>query len=140
MSLINVKILRQDGPKTSPYRQTFEVQSVSGANVVSLLMEIQKHPVTIEGVKVSPIQWDCSCLEEVCGACSMIINGSVRQACSALLKDLGREIVLEPLSKFPIIRDLIVDRTRMFDDLKKVSAWVPKSGKFSTCTKPICSR
>ena len=32
------------------------------------------------------VAWDCSCLEEVCGACTMVINGRVRQACSALIE------------------------------------------------------
>jgi len=130
MELITLKVLRKDSPDSPSYWQRFDVRSTPGSNVISLLMEIQKNPVTQEGKRVSPVQWDCSCLEEVCGACSMIINGKVRQACSSLVKDLGRKIVLEPLSKFPVIRDLRVDRTRMFDDLKEIHAWVPIEGTY----------
>lgn len=60
-----------------------------------------------------------SCLEEVCGACSMVINGKARQACTALIDKLGDTITLEPMSTFPVIRDLMVDRQRMFESLKK---------------------
>ena len=62
--------------------------------------------------------WECNCLEEVCGACTMIINGRVRQACTALIHKLDQPIVLEPMSKFPVVRDLYVDRSRMFESLK----------------------
>ena len=54
----------------------------------------------------------------------MIINGTPRQACSALIDDLRQPIRLEPLTKFPLVRDLKVDRTLLFDALKKTHAWM----------------
>jgi len=100
-------------------------------NVISALMQIQKNPLTASGEKVAPVVWEASCLEEVCGACSIIINGRVRQACAALVDQiapLGQTIVLEPMSKFPLVRDLIVDRQRMFEDMKRVKAWIHLDG------------
>jgi succinate dehydrogenase / fumarate reductase iron-sulfur subunit len=100
-------------------------------NVISALMEIQKNPVTSRGQKVAPVVWECACLEEVCGACTMIVNGRVRQSCSALVDSLapnGEVIKLEPMSKFPVVRDLVVDRSRMFEDLKRVRAWIELDG------------
>ena len=58
----------------------------------------------------------------------MIVNGTPRQACAALIDELTQPIVLEPLTKFPLIRDLMVDRQKMFDALLKVKAWVPLDG------------
>jgi succinate dehydrogenase / fumarate reductase iron-sulfur subunit len=61
----------------------------------------------------------------------MVINGKVRQSCSALVNKVevpGEPITLEPMSKFPLIRDLFVDRQRLFNDLKRVKAWVPIDG------------
>jgi len=59
----------------------------------------------------------------------MQINGRVRQSCSALvdrlLADHPDEIVLEPMNKFPVVRDLVVDRQRLFRGLERVKAWVP---------------
>ena len=69
-----------------------------------------------------------NCLEEVCGARSMVINGKPMQSCSALVDKLEQPIVLEPMATFPIIRDLLVDRTRMFNSLRKVKAWTPIDG------------
>ena len=40
----------------------------------------------------------------------------------------GETITLEPMTKFPLVRDLIVDRQRMFDDLKHVKAWIQLDG------------
>ena len=53
-------------------------------NVISALMAYSKNPVTADGQKTTPVTWDMNCLEEVCGACSMVINGRPRQSCSAL--------------------------------------------------------
>ena len=45
-------------------------------NVISALMEIHRNPVNADGKKTTPVNWEMSCLEEVCGACSMVINGT----------------------------------------------------------------
>ena len=54
---------------------------------------------------VAPVAWDCNCLEEVCGACTMLVNGRTRQACTALVdrlsEDNPKEIELQPMTKFP---------------------------------------
>ena len=103
-------------------------------------MDIQKNPVTASGKKTTPVVWDCNCLEEVCGACTMIINGRVRQSCSTLVKRLDRPVVLEPMTKFPVIRDLLVDRSRMFEALKQVKAWIPIDGTYALGPGPRMSQ
>ena len=60
----------------------------------------------------------------------MVINGKVRQACSALIDHLTQPITLQPMKKFPLLRDLTVDRQKMFDALKRVKAWVPIDGTY----------
>jgi succinate dehydrogenase / fumarate reductase, iron-sulfur subunit len=128
---LKLKVKRQDGPRQRSYWQTFEVKRQPRMNVISALMEVQKAPVTTSGERVAPVVWECVCLEEVCGACTMIINGRVRQSCSALVDQLAPEeqtIILEPMTKFPVIRDLVVDRSRMFEDLKRVKAWIDLDG------------
>jgi succinate dehydrogenase / fumarate reductase iron-sulfur subunit len=102
-------------------------------NVISALMEIQRRPVTATGEKVTPVVWECVCLEEVCGSCTMLINGRARQSCSALVERIapnGEVITLEPMTKFPVVRDLVVDRSRMFEDLKRVKAWIQIDGSY----------
>ncbi len=126
---VHLKIKRSDGPSSPSRWEEFEVPWHPRMNVISALMEIRKNPVTTGGKKVAPVVWESSCLEEVCGACTMVINGRVRQACSTLIDQLGGDSVrVEPMTKFPLVRDLVVDRSRMFDDLKKVQAWIKLDG------------
>ncbi len=129
---LKVRVRRQDGPGQEPYWQLFAVPREADMNVISILQKIAAIGQTIDGKKVTPVAWDCGCLEEVCGSCTMVINGRVRQSCTALVdklvSDQPDEIVLEPMSKFPVIRDLMVDRERLFGTLTRVKAWVPVDG------------
>lgn len=125
---IYLKIRRRDAPREEAYWEEFEIPYRPEMNVISCLMEIQKNPVNAKGRQTTPVVWESTCLEEVCGSCSMVINGRVRQACSALVDRLSQPIVIEPMSKFPIIRDLRVDRNVMFRSLQKVQAWIPIDG------------
>lgn len=131
-----IRIRRQDGRNQTSYWETFSVKASTSSNVISLLDEIRRNPVNAEGKPVNPVVWDCGCLEEVCGACSMVINGKARQACSTLINEIGFDITLEPMNKFPVVRDLRIDRTRMFDALKKVKAWVPVDGYYDLGAGP----
>lgn len=126
-----LKIFR--GHPGEQYWEEFELELVPMSNVISSLMEIQKNPINRIGNKVEPVVWESGCLEEVCGSCSMLVNGYPRQACTALIKNIIKEtgssiITLAPFTKFPLIRDLIVDRSIMFENLKKVHAWIDVDG------------
>lgn len=126
-----LKVLR--GEEGKQYFEEFELKRRYSLNVIAVLMELQRHPYNRLGQKVTPVVWDQGCLEEVCGACSMLVNGEPRQACSAMIETLlqesrSRTVVLAPLTKFPLIRDLCVDRNRLFKSLKKVKGWIDTSG------------
>ncbi|MFC5405562.1 succinate dehydrogenase iron-sulfur subunit [Cohnella soli] len=123
-------ITRKDSPEAASYTEEFEVPYRPNMNVISALMEIQRNPVKADGAKTAPVCWESNCLEEVCGACSMVINGKPRQACSALIDKLEQPIRLEPMSTFPVVRDLVINRERMFNALKKVKAWIPIDGTY----------
>jgi succinate dehydrogenase / fumarate reductase iron-sulfur subunit len=123
-----LKVKRQ-GHKDEPARwEEFEVPWEEHLNVHAALMAVQRKPVTREGRKTTPVVWDSACLEEVCGSCTMIINGQVRQACAAMVDELEQPIELRPMEKFPLIRDLAVDRTRIFADFGRVHAWIHLDG------------
>lgn len=125
---IRLIVTRQDNPDSAPYEEEFEIPYRPNLNVISCLMEIRRNPVNAKGEKTTPVAWDMNCLEEVCGACSMVINGKPRQACAALIDKLEQPVRLAPMKTFPVIRDLQIDRSRMFDSLKKVKAWIPIDG------------
>ena len=134
MAKVRLIVHRQSSKDAQGYFDTFEVPYQTSMNVISALMEVRKNPVTIDGKHVPPPVWDAACLEEVCGSCTMYINGGIRQACSALIEEVATkngdtyEVRLEPMKKYPLIRDLSVDRSKMFENLKRPKAWVPIDG------------
>jgi succinate dehydrogenase / fumarate reductase iron-sulfur subunit len=129
-----VRILRQDGPGQPSYWERHRVNYEPDMNVISVLQRIAANPVTVDGKRVTPVAWDSNCLEEVCGACTMLVNGRVRQSCSALVDRLLDErpdgIELQPMTKFPVVRDLVVDRSRLFRALTKIHGWVAVDGYY----------
>jgi succinate dehydrogenase / fumarate reductase iron-sulfur subunit len=136
---IVLKIKRQNDPQSKPYWEEFEIPYRPNMNVISVLMEIALNPVTRGGKATTPIVYDSNCLEEVCGSCAMLINGRTRMACSALIDHLRQPVTLEPFSKFPVVRDLSVDRSVLFENLKKVKAWVPIDGTYDLGAGPRMS-
>ncbi|HJT53450.1 MAG TPA: succinate dehydrogenase iron-sulfur subunit [Candidatus Angelobacter sp.] len=134
-----LKIKRQESPKAPSRWEEFELVKKRGMNVISAMMEIALNPVTRDGKATTAIAYDSNCLEEVCGSCAMRINGKARMACSALVDKLDQPITVEPLSKFPIVRDLAVDRSVLFENLKAVKAWVPVDGTYDLGSGPRMS-
>ncbi|MEM9559406.1 MAG: succinate dehydrogenase iron-sulfur subunit [Planctomycetota bacterium] len=129
------RIKRCEGPGQPERWEEFRLPVEPNANVISCLKQIAANPVTSDGTHTTPVVWDSGCLEEVCGACTMVINGKARQSCSCLIDRVapgdGDVITLEPMSKFPVVRDLWVDRERLFHNLRRVKAWVPIDGTYS---------
>lgn len=129
-----LKIYR--GDPSNQYWEEFKVNIGSFSNVISVLMQIQSSPKNIHGKTTTPVAWEQGCLEEVCGSCSMLINGKPRQACSAIIENIVEEtgshvITLAPFTKYPLIRDLVVDRNVMFKDLITAHGWIDADGSVS---------
>jgi succinate dehydrogenase / fumarate reductase, iron-sulfur subunit len=127
------------------YWEEFEIPLFPRANIISCLMHIQREPINKQGKPVEPVSFETGCLEEVCGSCSMLINSKPRQACTALIEPILKEtesdtILLAPFTKFPLVRDLIMDRNIMFENLKKVHAWIDADGALDRGPGPKISQ
>jgi succinate dehydrogenase / fumarate reductase iron-sulfur subunit len=133
---VTFKIKRQSKPNTPAVWEEFALLYRPGMNVISGLMDIAANPITADGKATTPVTYDSNCLEEVCGSCAMIINGRVRMACSALVDKLEKPIRIEPMTKFPVVRDLSVDRNVIFENLKAVKGWVPIDGTYDLGAGP----
>ena len=132
---IKVEIKRQATPDAAAVTERYEIPYRPNMNITSVLGEIALNPVTADGKPTTPVSYDSNCLEEICGSCAMLINGKAMMACSALVDklqngDTSKAITLAPLSKFPVVRDLAVDRSVLFENLKRVKAWVPIDGTY----------
>jgi succinate dehydrogenase / fumarate reductase iron-sulfur subunit len=135
-----LKIYR--GSPGNQYFDEFELSYHPSMNIISALMRIQEEPVDRFGNKVTPVVWEMGCLEEVCGSCSMLINGYPRQSCTAIISNIIKKtgsniITLAPLSKFNLVKDLMVDRTSMFESLKKVHAYIEVDSSFNDQSIPF---
>jgi succinate dehydrogenase / fumarate reductase iron-sulfur subunit len=129
-------IKRQATPDSSSRWEEFDLRWRPGMNVISGLMDIAASPVDRLGKPTTPVTYDSNCLEEVCGSCAMLVNGRSAMACSFLVRNPEQPIRLEPLSRFPVVRDLAVDRSVLFENLKRVKAWVPLDGTYDVGPGP----
>lgn len=123
-----VRVKRQAGPKERPHWDEFELAWRPSMNVIICLIDIAERSITRDGKPTTPVTYDANCLEQVCGSCAMVINGQPKMACSTLVDQLTQPIRLEPLAKFSVVRDLSVDRSTMFENLKRMKAWIPIDG------------
>ena len=83
-----------------------------------------------------PIEYSCSCLQGLCGACAMVINSQPKLACKTFVNEeiMTEEyelITIEPLSKFPLVTDLKVDRSVLHDVMKDCEQWLESDAKVS---------
>ena len=124
---MKVRILRQQSPTAKPYWQEFSYEKKDDRTVAGMLDDLNygDNLTDINGNPAPRIQWECSCLQAMCGCCAMVINGKPSLACETFLRDLkGDTITIEPLKKFPTIADLVVDRSIIQENLKKVNAYI----------------
>ncbi len=131
-NMIYLKIKRQASPIDKPYWESFSLEYKEEDTILSLLIRLE-NPSTSS----NPVHHECNCKEEVCGTCTIRINGVPRLSCSTRVGDLPKStlhkpIVLEPLSKFEVIRDLTVDRSRISRSLTRVKNWVETEELFGS--------
>ena len=127
-----VKIKRQKAPNTLYYWQSFEYSGQKHVTVSAILdaLNYTDDLFDIEGNPATRIRWECSCMQSVCGGCAMVINGTPALACSTYADEIkGNELILEPLSKFPVIADLMVDRNIIYENLQKAKAYLDNIAK-----------
>ena len=121
---MNMDILRRESAEAEPYWRSFSYEPQDANETVATALTRLNE--TLE----QPIRWECSCLQKKCGACAMVINGVPTLACDAFLRDY-QKIRLEPLKKFPVVADLVVDRSAMRESLKTLRLWLEGEARVS---------
>lgn len=122
-----VTIKRQKSPESEPYLQSFRYEGPRHIPVSAVLdaLNYTDDLFDIAGKPADRIRWECSCMQAMCGGCAMIINGVPALACATFADEVtGDGLMLEPLSKFPVIADLIVDRGIIYDNLTRAKAYL----------------
>ena len=96
----------------------FQVPYEKWTTVLDAILEVKKHFDHSIGVRYS-------CRQATCGSCGMKINGKPSLACFTKISELNSSVVtVEPMSNFPIIRDLAVSFERMFSTHKKLKPYI----------------
>ena len=124
---MKVKVLRRVSPETEPYWETFDYDGPKDISVAGVLDYLNYHDDMLndKGEKTTRIGWECSCLQGICGACAMVINGTPALACETFLKNMkGRELIIRPLQKFPVVHDLITDRSSIQENLMQTNMYI----------------
>lgn len=122
-----VKIKRRSAPDADSYWQSFLYDGPRHVTISAVLDAINYTDdlFDTQGNPATRIRWECSCMQSVCGACAMIINGVPALACTTFADEVNdEELVLEPLSKFPVVADLVVDRSSIYENLNHAKAYL----------------
>ena len=120
-----IEILRQRRNEKTKYIEKYEYNSDNlEISLLQVLLDINlKYNANIE--------FEYSCYQKKCGACSAIINNTPKLLCSAKLKDYKENIFIEPLRKFNCIVDLIVDRSILYENLKTLNLWLNENANIN---------
>lgn len=126
-----LKVWRQRGPKEKGHFQTIPVKDMPGDTSFLEMLDIVNEELINKGEE--PIVFDHDCREGICGMCSLYINGHPHgpdegiTTCQLHMRRFneGDTITVEPWRSagFPIIKDLIVDRTA-FDKIIQAGGYV----------------
>jgi succinate dehydrogenase/fumarate reductase iron-sulfur protein len=101
---VNAEIRRFDPSRdTEPRYQRFEVTGLENMSVLDVVRSIYEH-------QAADLAYQFACRIGRCGTCAMRVNGRPVLACQERCKENMR---IEPLSPFPVLRDLVVDRTEI---------------------------
>lgn len=104
---------------TEPHFQEFEVPYIHETSVLEALNYIKDF--------LEPeLSFRWSCRMAVCGSCGMMVNGVPHLACKTFLRDYDNTKVMkiEPLTNFPIERDLVVDISDMIEKIERVKPYI----------------
>ena len=128
---LTLKVWRQSGPNAKGRIETYDAPGIPGEASFLEMLDIVNERLIEKGG--DPIQFDHDCREGICGTCSLMINGIAHgkergiTTCQVHMRKFsdGDTIWIEPFraSPFPVIRDLIVDRSA-FDRMVAAGGYI----------------
>lgn len=119
MATLNVSIYRYNPDvDAKPYMQDYAVSTddFQGNMLLDVLEALKKQDPSLTFRR--------SCREGICGSDGMNINGKNGLACITKIGDMPDKIVLRPLPGMPVVRDLVVDMSRFYNQYEKVKPYL----------------
>ena len=78
-----------------------------------------------------------SCRMAVCGSCGMDVDGKPTLTCKQPVEGYGDVVEIEPLSNFPVIRDLVVELEGFLEKLQQVKPWILRAKELAVEAGPV---
>jgi len=126
-----LKIWRQSNADSDGNFQKYEIEDITSDMSFLEMMDVLNEKLIVQGL--DPVAFDHDCREGICGSCSLFINGRAHgpdtgiTTCQLHMRKFkdGDSIVIEPFraSSFPVIKDLVVDRTS-FDRIQHSGGYI----------------
>lgn len=125
---VTFEILRyHPDQQDTPEFEEYEVEREEKMTVLDGLLQIRD--------EIDPtlsVRYECRMAR--CGSDALYINGKNRLACNTLVEDLNTPLHVEPLPHYDIIKDLVVDMNRFYEDMESVEPWfqpadAPETGR-----------
>ncbi|MGH8924668.1 MAG: succinate dehydrogenase iron-sulfur subunit [Acidimicrobiia bacterium] len=103
---------------TTPLFQSYQVTSHENWVVLDALNHIK--------AEIDPtLSFRWSCRMGICGSCGMMVNGEPKLTCETFMRDYKTDTIrIEPLTHFPVIRDLVINMDDFMKKLPTVSPWL----------------
>lgn len=115
---VRLKIERFNPEKDKkPYFAEYEIDADPVDRVLDALHHVKWH-------LDSTLTFRRSCGHGICGSDAMRINGRNRLACKVLIKEAGKRITVEPMKGLPVIKDLVVDMSKFFQNYEAVRPYL----------------
>lgn len=129
--IFKLNIWRQNGPEAEGFFEAHEVDASEDSSFLEMLDALNENLI-LDGEE--PVAFDFDCREGICGSCNLVINGTphgkhkATTTCQQYMRDYvdDKELWIEPwrATAFPVIKDLIVDRTS-FDRIIQSGGYIP---------------
>jgi len=128
---LTLKVWRQDNNDSSGHFEIHDLDGVSEDSSFLVMMDQLNEQLLSQGIE--PVLFDHDCREGICGSCSLTINGHAHgpenstTSCQLHMRKFrdGETITIEPFraKAFPVIRDLVVDRSA-FDKITQAGGFI----------------
>ncbi len=132
---LTLRIWRQDGPEQKGQFANYEVDHVIPEMSFLEVLDVLNDQLLKKGER--PIEFDSDCREGICGSCGCMIDGQahgpklVTTTCELYMREFkdGQVITVEPwkAKAFPVIKDLVVDRSS-FDRIIEAGGYISAKG------------
>lgn len=127
---ISVSIFRYEPGKGShPRYDRFDVPRL---HKITTVLDVLEYVTEVLG---SDLAYRSECGIRRCGTCAVRVNGKAKLACLSVIEEPS--VVIEPIDKFPVVRDLVTDRSRYERRLREIEPYLVRNEEPREFPEPL---